>query len=233
MLKSVFVMSPTLVPFRINYPGEVFSRKKSESSDDMTTTPATPTSSAGAKGRPTPSRREQEARRVRPLVPADRKEAKRQAKAKRDDAYRREQEALVTGDERYLPLRDKGKVRRFARDWVDARWSISEFIVPAMLLFLVVMLVATFLQSSPELGSQLVVGATFGFYGLLIVSIVEGVIVWQRLKRRLAQRFPTEDIARGTWFYVYSRMVMARRWRTPKPQVARGEFPSTEAPKRH
>jgi len=189
-----------------------------------TSSPSDPT---GKKGHATPTRREAEARRRQPLVPADRKEAKRQAKIRRDAAYQRQQEALVTGDERYLPVRDKGRVRRFAREWVDARWSFSEFVVPVMLIFLVAMMAASFLQSSPDVANAIVLGMTFVFYGLLIVSVAEGVIVWMRLRKRIQERYPDDDIPRGTWFYVYSRMVMARRWRSPKPQVDRGQFPQT------
>jgi Protein of unknown function (DUF3043). len=205
----------------------VFSRKKSETPESAVQETSSHSDSTGKKGHATPTRREAEARRRQPLVPADRKEAKRQAKIRRDAAYQRQQEALVTGDERYLPVRDKGRVRRFARDWVDARWSFSEFVVPVMLLFLVAMMAASFLQNSPELGTSIVMGMTIAFYGLLIVSVVEGIIVWLRLRTRIQERYPDDEIPRGTWFYVYSRMVMARRWRSPKPQVDRGQFPQT------
>lgn len=39
----------------------------------------------------------------------------------------RQREAMASGDERYLPVRDKGPVRRFARDYVDSRWCVAEF----------------------------------------------------------------------------------------------------------
>lgn len=181
------------------------------------------------KGRPTPSRREAEARRQRPLVPADRKEAKRQARAKRDEAYRLEQEAMMTGDERHMPYNHRGRVRRFTRDWVDARWSLSEFVFPAMLLFLVGMLALSLLPNK-EIAQWVILGITVFFYVLLALSILEGFLVWARLKKRIAEALPRETVPRGTWFYCYSRMVMARRWRTPRPQVARGEFP--EAPRK-
>lgn len=206
----------------------MFSRKKSDPSSTPEDAASPVHTAADKKGRPTPTRREAEARHNKPLVPADRKEAKRQAKAKRDAAYQREQRALVTGDERYLPARDKGRVRRFVRDWVDARWSLSEFVVPAMLVFLAAMMAATFLRKSPQMASTLVLVMTAVFYGLLVASIIEGTIVWQRLKRRVQRRYPDDQIPRGTWFYTYSRMVMARRWRTPKPQVDRGKFPGAE-----
>ncbi len=206
----------------------MFSRKKSEPAPAVEVNEPRSAPSAPKKGRPTPSRREAEARHNQPLVPADRKEAKRRSKELRDAAYRREQEALETGDERYLPVRDKGRVRRFTRDWLDARWSLSEFVVPAMLIFLVAMLGASFIRTNVDLITRVIFVLTIAFYALLIASIIEGVAVWQRLKRRIRNKWPEESIPRGTWFYAYSRMVMARRWRTPKPQVARGAFPDAE-----
>lgn len=182
------------------------------------------------KGRPTPKRKEAQARNARPLVPADRKEAKRLARQKRDEAFARERMALETGDERYLPIRDKGRIRRFVRDWVDARWSLSEFLLPLMVLFLVAMMASSFVRSlQTDFGALIMVGFTIGLYSLFAVSIIEGVIVWQRLKKRIALRFPNDSIPKGTWYYTYSRMIMARRWRSPRPLVARGEFPEVAA----
>lgn len=174
------------------------------------------------KGRPTPKRRDAQARHMRPLVPADRKAAKRADREKRNEAFRREQEALRTGDERYMPYAHRGKVRRFIRDTVDTRWSFSEFIVPVMLLFLVGLTVLTFVRPADEIARYAVMIMSSIFYGLFLISIVEGFIVWRRTKREIAERFPNESIARGSWFYMYSRMVMARRWRTPSPQIERG-----------
>ena len=46
-----------------------------------------------------------------------------------------------------------------------------------------------------------------------------------KLKKLLAARYPGDEIPRGTWFYLFSRMLMARRWRSPRPTVKRGEYP--------
>ena len=110
----------------------MFRRTKSETSSQTESTAPQP--KAGGKGRPTPTRREAEAARKAALKkPRNRKEAA---------AYRREkvrierakmQDALKTGDDRYLPAADKGLVRRFARDYVDARWSVMEFALPVLL----------------------------------------------------------------------------------------------------
>ena len=44
---------------------------------------------------------------------------------------------MRTGDERYLPARDKGPVRRFIRDYVDSRFSFIELLIPLMLVVLI------------------------------------------------------------------------------------------------
>ena len=40
---------------------------------------------------------------------------------------------MRTGDERYLPARDKGPVRRFIRDYVDSRFSFIELMIPLLM----------------------------------------------------------------------------------------------------
>lgn len=191
----------------------------------MTTQNQTSPSADAPKGRPTPTRKESEALRRRPVVNRDRKLAKQQAKEKRAEAYARERTALETGDERYLPLRDKGKTRRYVRNYVDARWSLAEFLLPAMVLFLAGMLLMSFIPLPGAAGEYIILALTALFYGLLVASLIESAVVWRKVKKRVMALYPHEQIPRGTWFYLYSRMLMARRWRSPKPQVARGQFP--------
>ena len=83
------------------------------------------------KGRPTPTRREAEAKRPRrSLAPAvnkgDRKALKAQQRKKREEL----RGAYMRGEERALPTRDKGPARKFARNYVDARYSVAEFFMP-------------------------------------------------------------------------------------------------------
>ena len=81
----------------------------------------------GGKGRPTPRRSEAQARNARPLVPADRKAAQKLSREAQREERAKMQSALLTGDERYLPLRDRGPQKRFVRDVVDARRNVGEY----------------------------------------------------------------------------------------------------------
>ena len=86
----------------------------------------------GAKGRPTPTRKEAEAAaRERARAPMDKKAAQKLLRERRAESNAKMREGMRTGDERYLPARDQGPVKRFIRDYVDARLSIAEFLLPA------------------------------------------------------------------------------------------------------
>ncbi len=181
----------------------------------------------GKKGRPTPKRKDAEAARIRPLVPKDRKEAKRAARAARNARFDAEQRALVTGEEKYLPARDKGAARRFVRDYVDARRSFSEWILACMMVSLMLLMVTKMFTSSIPLHLQLyaLYGSSILMYGSFIITAVEAFLVWRKVKRTFAEAHPREDIPSRTGYYTFSRMIMPRRWRSPRPQVDRGQFP--------
>jgi Flp pilus assembly protein TadB len=171
----------------------------------------------GAKNRPTPKRREQEAARKRPLVVADRKAAKRDEQLKRREASARMRQAMVTGDEAHLPARDKGPERRFIRDYVDARWNIGEFMLPVM----IVVLALSFVRQSWALMIVFI-----AVYGILLVAVVDAVLMWRRLKKRLVAKFGEDRLPRGGAMYAVMRAFQMRRSRMPKPQVERGQQPS-------
>ena len=171
----------------------------------------------GAKNRPTPKRREQEAARKRPLVVADRKAAKREEQRGRREASARMRQAMLTGDEAHLPARDKGPERRFIRDYVDARWNVGEFMLPVML----VVLALSFVRQSWALLIVFV-----AVYGVLLVAVVDAVLMWRKVKKRLVAKFGADHLPRGAAMYAVMRAFQMRRSRMPKPQVARGQYPS-------
>lgn len=173
---------------------------------------------AAGKGRATPTRKEAQAARQRPLVINDRKLAKEKAKQQRQEAYALQQQAMVTGDERYLPLRDRGPARRFARDYVDARWSIAELFMPLAFLVVLVMLTAARYP-------QIALGATVVMYAMIFAGITDALAMVWFLRKRLAERFQPGEIPPWTGSYAFQRSFMLRRFRMPKPQVRRNEWP--------
>ncbi|MEU8523168.1 DUF3043 domain-containing protein [Streptomyces sp. NBC_01216] len=166
------------------------------------------------KGRPTPKRSEAQTQRRRAAtVPTDRKEAaKRQREARRADLAR-QREALASGDERYLPARDKGPVRRFVRDFVDSRFAIAEFFLPMAVVILVLSMIRTLQNISLLL-----------WLAVIVLIVIDSIGLWLRLKKQLNARFPDEP-KRGAMAYGLMRTLQMRRLRLPKPQVKRGERP--------
>lgn len=168
------------------------------------------------KGRPTPKRNEARGpRRTLSTTPTSRKDAARRQKEARRADMARQREALASGDERYLPARDKGPVRRLARDFVDAKWSVAEFFLPMAVIILVLSMInAGAFQSYVMLLWML----------LIILIVIDSVVMSVRLKKMIRERHPDEP-KRGAVAYALMRTLQMRRMRLPKPQVARGEKP--------
>ncbi|MFJ6213846.1 DUF3043 domain-containing protein [Streptomyces sp. NPDC092296] len=165
------------------------------------------------KGRPTPKRSEAQAgRRTRVNVPKDRKEAAREGRARLRTEREKQRLALLNGDERALPARDKGPVRRFARDYVDSRFTVAEWFLP----FAVVILILSVLHNS-----------ALQFVSLMLwVLIIVGILLDSLrhafgLRKQLRERFPNES-HKGATAYALMRTLQMRRLRLPKPQVQRG-----------
>lgn len=171
----------------------------------------------GAKNRPTPKRRAQEAARRRPLVETDRKAARASDRAKRREALAKQRQAMLTGDETHLPARDKGPVKRWIRDYVDARWGIGEFMLPVMLIVLALSFVR-------QPWAMLLVFTLV--YGLIAAAVLDTFLMWRRVKKRLTAKFGEDAVQRGDGFYAAMRAFQMRRTRMPRPVVARGDYPS-------
>ncbi|MFF3347707.1 DUF3043 domain-containing protein [Streptomyces sp. NPDC002779] len=168
------------------------------------------------KGRPTPKRSEaQSQRRSVAHTPTTRKEAAKRQREERRQALSRQREALANGDERYLPARDKGPVRRFARDFVDSRFNVAEFFLPMAVIILVLSMVRVGAMQSIALLLWLVV---------IVLIVLDSIVTGYRLKKQLNERYP-DDNKRGAVAYALMRSLQMRRLRLPKPQVKRGERP--------
>nr|WP_281372856.1 DUF3043 domain-containing protein [Kineococcus aurantiacus] len=173
----------------------------------------------GGKGRPTPRRSEAQARNARPLVPADRKAAQKLSREAQRAERAKMQAALLTGDERYLPVRDRGAQKRFVRDVVDARRNVGEYFLIIAGVSLVLSMVA-----SPLKSQVLLLGTTLLIYAMLAVVVVDSVLLGRRIRRAVAAKFPEPE--RGLVSYGITRALQIRRMRRPVPMVARGAHPS-------
>jgi hypothetical protein len=189
--------------------------RKSSAAEPVIEAPVEEQTGTG-KGHATPTRKEREAANKRPLVPNDRKEATKDARRRQQELRERARVGMANGDEKYLPLRDKGPQRRYVRDYIDARFNLGEFIIPAM--FVVILLT---LVPAPELQA----GVMLGLYAFVLIVIADCVFVNFRLMKKLRVKFGAENVERGLRWYATMRALQFRRLRLPKPQVKRGEFP--------
>ncbi|MFD9489124.1 DUF3043 domain-containing protein [Streptomyces sp. NPDC059991] len=168
------------------------------------------------KGRPTPKRSEAQTQRRRAsTVPSDRKEAAKRSREVRRIELAKQREALANGDQRYLPARDKGPVRKFVRDYVDSRFCVAEFFLPLAVIILVLSMV--------RIGSLQNISLLL-WLAVIVLIVIDSIGLAFRLKRQLKERFPDEP-TKGAVAYGLMRTLQMRRLRLPKPQVKRGERP--------
>ncbi|MFF7718710.1 DUF3043 domain-containing protein [Streptomyces luteogriseus] len=196
------------------------SRAKDEKAQDADKAPVNfskqPRDPQAPKGRPTPKRSQaQSQRRSVANTSMTRKEAAKRQREERRTAMERQRQALASGDERYLPARDKGPVRRFARDFVDSRFNIAEFFLPMAVVILVLSMVRVASLQNVALLLWLVV---------IVLIVLDSFVTSFRLKKQLNERFAGENM-RGAIAYALMRSLQMRRLRLPKPQVKRGERP--------
>lgn len=145
----------------------------------------------------------------------NRKEDAKRARERRREEMAKQRQALANGDERALPARDKGPVRRYVRDYVDARYSVAEMFLPLAVIILVLSMVR--IPSIQNIALLL-------WLGVIVLIILDSIGLFIRLRKALNTRFPNEP-KRGAVAYGLMRTLQMRRLRLPKPQVKRGERP--------
>jgi len=172
---------------------------------------------AQGKGRPTPSRKEAEAaRKARAKAAADPKQARKAERAKARAAQAKARESMLAGEEKYLPRRDQGPVRRYTRDWVDSRFSMGEFFLPAAIAVILLGLIP-----NPALR----VLTVNGWLLLTLLVVVDSTVLALRLRSDLKRRWPEKADRKGATTYAVLRGLQMRSLRVPKPQVKRGQRP--------
>ena len=179
--------------------------------------PAEETAAGPGKGRPTPSRKEAEAARKQALkVPKDPKEAKKAARERDRDARAAQRAALMAGDERALPARDRGPARRYTRDFVDSRYTIAEY-------FIFIALAVLVLGFVPVPSIQVFV--SIGWMALVAIVAFDEAFLLIRLSGKLRKQFPDKAERKGCLWYAALRTLQLRRFRLPPPRIKRGQAP--------
>jgi hypothetical protein len=165
------------------------------------------------KGRPTPKRSEAQKRRSGPVTtpPTNRREAAKQLRAKQAENRKKVRAGSLRGDEAVLLKRDQGPVRKFVRDFIDDRRSISWILMPLSILTLL----ASF-------GSVNLASLAFEvFLAAALAAGVESIFTGIALSRALQEKFPDEPKWKGNIRYGLARTITMRRLRVPRPQVGR------------
>ncbi|MFE3000401.1 DUF3043 domain-containing protein [Nocardia sp. NPDC059246] len=181
------------------------------------------------KGRPTPSRREAEGRRRGPVAPAPKtaKEARARRKALRGTREDRKASSaerkadandrrsrMLAGEEQFLLPRDKGPVKKYVRDIVDARRNLLGLFMPLALVLILSMILSPALQAI----------VTLAMLVMMLFMIIEGVVLGRIVNKRVRERYPdTADSSFSLGWYAFVRASQVRRMRAPKPQVSPGD----------
>jgi hypothetical protein len=188
----------------------VFGRRSSEQS---ATAVGDSAAKADGKGRPTPTRKEaEEARKQRLTSSRDRKGAAALKRQRATEQRAKVRQAMETGDERYLPARDRGPVKKFIRDYVDTRHSIGEYLLVVFFVFI------RLSWTVPALA-----GVTPVVFGIIVILMaVDSIRLVRGVKAQIRERFG-DDQATGVTMYTCMRAWQMRRLRLPKPQVKHGD----------
>jgi hypothetical protein len=191
----------------------LFRRSKTET-PAAAVTPGPGTTPSGGKGRPTPTRKEAEAAaKARAKAPRNRREMAAYQRQHKAESSRKVRQAMKDGDERYLLVRDQGPVRRFIRDYVDARFSFLEIMIPVMIVTLVL---------GYSGNDRLAEVGNFVLIGMFLLIVVDMLTLRFRLRRELARRFPDAS-TKGTTYYAITRAMQMKFMRMPKAQVRIGQ----------
>jgi Protein of unknown function (DUF3043) len=185
----------------------IFRRNGNQAPQGEPSRPVTdpPLAGPAKKDRPTPSRKEAEAaRRQRVTRTMTKKEARleasRQARGQRLRA---------------ISARDSVPEKTLLRDYIDARFSLGEFLLPSLVL----------IMASSFLGARLpiITGiSVIVMYVYILAVLADCYLMWRGFKKVLAKRLPTAP-TRGLAMYGMNRCIQIRRFRMPPPRIKRGE----------
>lgn len=204
----------------------IFSRKTAVSTP---VAPAAPVEPVVGKGAPTPKQRQKVPHRgpVAPPPKTQREAFKRakttsstpMTKEERKAAAATRRERMMRGDDSAVLPRDRGPVRRYVRDVVDARRNISGLLLPVLIFSFVMSTLSPVLQ----------------VYGMLLMvvvilaSVADSVVLGRQISRRVQVKFPKGDptgiSTKGSalGYYAFNRAMLPRRFRAPRATKRPGD----------
>lgn len=170
-----------------------------------------------AKGRPTPKRREAQARKAGPVAPppTNRREAMRRVREQNAEKRAEQRAGQARGDQRFLPLRDQGPARKLVRDIVDTRRNIA-----SIFLFVALLVILGYFIPDPRIQSYTVLAWTILFFVIVFDSFRLGRTISRNVKERVPDH---PERMRTLIWYGISRSTMIRKWRYPKAQLRIGD----------
>jgi hypothetical protein len=178
-----------------------------------------------AKGRPTPKRSEAERGRYQSITgsttsgrgpssgSAPKGKATPEDKARARSERERRTAAMRRGEEWALGPRDRGPIRKLARDYVDSHRRPSEYYMYVLLLLLVALLSRNATLNTYVSPLVLV---------LIVVVVIDAYLIRRALMKLAAERYPGES-TRGMTTYAVMRALQIRRFRMPAPRLKPGD----------
>ena len=158
-----------------------------------------------AKASATRSRRQAEADRMERLHPTLTPKEQRKA------AARAREDARIQA----LDKQERSPQRQLARDYVDTRWTINEFMLP---IFILLMAASMATMQNVVLSSYILMG----MWVVIGMVVINTFLLWRGYKKLLAERHPDAS-PKGLLFYMFNRSIMIRRFRQPGPRIKRGD----------
>lgn len=214
--------------FRRNSAGDANGKAQDSEAEQSQEAPAKsrPPAEAG-KGRPTPKRSEAERGRYQTITgsttsgrrPTSGTAPRGGGKATPEEKSRaraervRRMEAMRRGEDWALLPRDRGPIRKLARDYVDANRRPSEYYMYVLLLLLVALL---------SRNATLNTYVTPVVFILIVIVVVDAYLIRRKLRKLAAERCPSES-TRGMTTYAVMRALQIRRFRNPTPRLKPGD----------
>lgn len=168
---------------------------------------------ATGKGRATPSRKQQEAANIRPLVGNKSPEARKAEKARIREERMKARVGMAAGEEKYLGVRDRGPQRKFVRNYVDSKFSLGEMVMPTLLLVILISAIDSYIVQLATLLTM---------WTLFIGVAINGWMLGRGAVKALEQKYGASKVESGLKWYAGMRSIQMRPMRLPKPQVKRG-----------